>query len=453
MDSRWLGLALVLALQSSVAAQAEFPDLGLKVTPPELTGLVQTLGPVNEQVRGSWTGKLGESDARISLYLFPLEEWGFREPGGVTVVMVDWLRGKGDFDVDESFDREGKFGFAPLLSVVSGRTHADGKVVGREYVACGLLPAHGYAFQVRVRPEPDEAGKQRLLGFFEHGIAYAGPERDPEWTIEEIQARWGKNAPDNIQEDFQRNLSKKAWVKNAVLRTEHYLVMTNASGGKKFAEQMEKNYDQIDALFPLPTAKGCRLMPVFLFRTADDYYGFCGKHGMSLAEAKRTKGHASGDYYSTWYESPTDPTHIHEQTHQIFANRLFLTGGGSWYQEGLAEYVETSKNERNVLASLVAKGKHLPLPELFQRRSLIFSSSENRKEGGSEASDLYTQSALLIEFLRESKWGKDKFARFLQTVGRAPRGSLPKLRVAFEEIYGTDVESVDQEFQKYCAAR
>jgi hypothetical protein len=454
-------LALALALLALPGArpgtQATFPDLALTVVPPELGELRQRLGPASEQVRGSWSGKLGAAAVEIVLYTFPLEEWGFREPAGVAVVMVDWLREKEDekegFDVDESSEREGRYGFAPALSVVAGPLREEGRVVGRQLVATGLLPAHGYAFRVRTRPEPDEAGKAVLERFLAQGIVYAGPERDPQWTMEELEARWTKDAPAELHEDFRRNLSKKAWVKNAVLRTEHYVILTNASGGKKFAEQMEENYDQIGKLFTLPPGKGCRLMPVFLFKTPDHYYAFCTKRGMTPEAAKRSKGHASSDYYATWYESPTDPTHIHEQTHQLFANRLFLTGGGSWLQEGVAEYVETSRNDRNVIASQVAKGKHLALPEFFQRKSLLWSSSEDRKEGGSEASDLYTQAGLFIEFLRDSKWGKERFPRFLQAMGRTPRSKLDKLRAVFQEVYGAEIEAVDREFQAYCAAR
>ena len=454
MHALGLALALSIAQDSAGVTPAAFPELGLTVTAPTLDGLKQHLGSEKDRVRCAWSGKLGAVDVHIALYTFPLEKWGFREAGGVTVVMLDWLRENGDFDVDESFEREGKYGASPVLSVVFGRMREEGKVVGMEYAASGLTSAHGYSLHVRVQPEPSEEDKPVFTRFFEQGIVYDGSLRDPQWTEEEVVARWKKSAPDELQEEFERNLSKKAWVKNALLRTEHYVIMTNASGGKKFAEQMEENYDQIGKLFPLPPGKGCRLMPVFLFRTADDYYSFCVKgRGMTLEDAKRSAGHASGDYYATWYNSPTDPTHIHEQTHQIFANRLFLNGGGSWYQEGLAEYVETSKNDRNVAASQVAKQRHMPLTDFFQMKSLLWSSAEDRKEGGSEASDLYKQAALFIEFLRESKWGKDKFPRFLEVVGRIPRGNLPKVRTAFVEIYGLDVEGVDREFQAYCAKR
>jgi hypothetical protein len=450
MRLEWLAPLCLAA--GPLAAQTSFAELGLSVRPPEMTGLDERLGRPSDSVRASWRGKLGDSDALILLYTFPLERWGFREPGGVTVVMVDWLREKGEFDVDESFEREGKYGFASLLSVVAGPVREEGKVVGRAYAASGLLAQHGYSFHVILKPEPSAEAKAQLLAFFESGITYGGAERDPQWTMEEVQARWAKDAPDELRADFERNLSKKAWVKNAVLRTEHYLVMTNASGGKKFAEQMEENYAAIGKIFALPSGKACRLLPVFLFRVPDEYYAFCVKRGMSLEDAKRSKGHASLDYYATWYESPTDPTHIHEQTHQLFANRLFLTGGGSWFQEGVAEYVESSKNERNVVSSQVAKGRHLALTEFFQRKSLLWSSAKDRKEGGSEAADLYNQAGLFIEFLRESKWGKDRFPLFLETVGRTPR-TLGKLRAAFETIYGVDIEGVDAKFQEYCAAR
>jgi len=453
MNALGLALALSIAQDSPGAPPVSFPELGLTVTAPALAGLKQSTSSAADRARGAWSGKLGAADVSIALYTFPLEDWGFHEAGGVTVVMLDWLRNKGDFDVDESFEREGKYGAAQVLSVVSGRLREKDKVVGMEYAASGLASAHGYSLHVRVRPEPSEEEKLLILRFFEQGIVYDGPLRDPQWTEEEILARWKKDAPDTLAEEFARNLSKKAWVKNAILRTEHYIVLTNASGGKKFAEQMEENYDGIGKLFPVPEPKGARLMPVFLFRTNEDYYAFCVKRGWTHADAERTGGHASGDYYATWYNSPTDPTHIHEQTHQIFQNRLFLNGGGSWYQEGMAEYVETSKNARNVIASQVAKGQHLPLVDLVQKKSLIFSSAEDRKEGGSEASDLYTQSGLLVEFLRDSKWGKDKFPRFLQVVGRVRRGDLAKLRTAFEEVYGVDIETVDREFQAYCAKR
>ena len=48
-------------------------------------------------------------------------------------------------------------------------------------------------------------------------------------------------------------------------------------------------------------------------------------------------------------------------THQVFGNRLRLDGGGSWFQEGVAEYICTRESERTDAANLVKKGRHVKL--------------------------------------------------------------------------------------------
>ena len=174
-----------------------------------------------------------------------------------------------------------------------------------------------------------------------------------------------------------------------------------------------------------------RLMPVFLFRDDEEYNDFCVQMGMSRSNAGRSAGHAWKDYYATTYRSPNDPVHIHEQTHQLFSNRLFLSGGGSWFQEGVAEYVETSDNDRNVIAREVKRGRHTPLTEFMAIRSLLFR-DEGASDDTTEAGDHYKQAALLIEFLREGKWGAGKFERFLTTVGHTRRNDMEALRRAFE---------------------
>ena len=98
------------------------------------------------------------------------------------------------------------------------------------------------------------------------------------------------------------------------------------------------SFDGGTASFDVEEVEGRKLMPVFLFRTPEQYYAYYSKRaGIPLDKARRSKGHAWLDYYATWYEAPNDPVHIHEATHQIFGNRLNLSGGGSWLQEGVAE--------------------------------------------------------------------------------------------------------------------
>jgi hypothetical protein len=261
-----------------------------------------------------------------------------------------------------------------------------------------------------------------------------------------------RDAPGELHEDFTKGLKKKSTAKKFVTRTDHYVILTNSSSGKLFAKAMEKNYQTIAKTFPFVEVKGRRLMPVFLFRTPDQYYDFyVNVTGATREKAEKSKGHAWKDYYATWYESPTDSVHIHESTHQIFGNRLRLGGGGSWFQEGVAEYIETSDNDRNEVARLVKKGEHTPLQDFFQLQSLLHSSGEDVRSG-SKAGDNYKQAALFIEFLRESKFGQGKFESFLYTVGNLPRNS-DLLEAAFQDIYGVSIDGLEEEWQAYCKKR
>jgi hypothetical protein len=183
-------------------------------------------------------------------------------------------------------------------------------------------------------------------------------------------------------------------------------------------------------------------MPVFLFRSKEQYDDFCAT--MKAGVGGASKGHAWKDYYATWYESPNDPVHIHEATHQIFRNRLGLSGGGSWFQEGLAEYMCTRRDDRNVLAQNVAKGKATHLKEFVQIPQLI---------AGASAEQNYLEAALLIEFLRESKETKEKFAAFVEKVGQAQRGSLSQIETALHDSLGVSLDQLDQDFTKYCVKR
>ena len=60
---------------------------------------------------------------------------------------------------------------------------------------------------------------------------------------------------------------------------------------------------------------------------------------------------------------------------------------------------------------------------------------------------------LLIEFLRESKFGKDKFQEFLQTMGKVSRGKVDKIDAAFEAVYGVGLDGIEEEWIRYCKKR
>jgi hypothetical protein len=263
-----------------------------------------------------------------------------------------------------------------------------------------------------------------------------------EWTDEEVEQRWREFAPDDAIDKL-----------DGAIRTDHYVIIGNSSGSKAFARKMEECYETIQEIFPFPEVEGRKLMPVFLFRTPEQYYAYYSKRAsIPLEKARRSKGHAWLDYYATWYEAPNDPVHIHEATHQIFANRLYLSGGGSWLQEGVAEYVETRPNERGGAARLVKKGRHTPLREFVAIPSLLMSASEDVK-GGNEAGDHYKQAALLIEFLRESRFAKARFEQFLHAAGSVPRNDVEAIEEVTRRVYAVDLDGLDAEWQAWAKKR
>ena len=194
-------------------------------------------------------------------------------------------------------------------------------------------------------------------------------------------------------------------------------------------------------------------MPVFLFKTSDEYFEFYSKiAGITIEDAKRSKGHSWRDYYATWYDAPGDPVHIHEATHQIFSNRLGLGGGGSWFQEGVAEYMSTKPGDRSAAAGQVKRGKHVPLAQFITIPSLLMSADKDAP-GGDKGQENYEEAAVLIEFLRESKWAKERFPAFLTRIGHIARDDPAEIESAIQDVYGVDLAGLEQRWTEYCKKR
>lgn len=459
MPSTWSLLALLFACPTPTEDPVfEFPELELTITLPALDELEsgEPEADAESPVRRWWNAKLGEKRFGLSLATFDAQEWSLREPGDVTELVVDHQRRERRFDVIEQDFLQGRFGYAPFASLVVANVTAEGQTAPseRHFVLGGLLQASGYVLHALCEPLPTEDEEARIRDLLAGAVAYVGKaERNPEWTDEEVVARWTASTPDSMHGDFVKAMQRASSAKKVCIRTDHYLIMTNSSGGKLFAKKMEENYDEIAKTFPFVAVEGRRLLPVFLFRTQDEYIEFdMFMTGSSAEQASMSGGHAWRDYYATWYEAPKDPVHIHEQTHQIFANRLRLGGGGSWFQEGVAEYIETRPNDRNIVARLVSDGEGTPLRELVLLPSLLYSTEEDTR-GGSRAGDNYKQAALLIEFLRESDFGKQRFEDFLYTLGKVSRNDEAEIEAGFQKVYGVGIDRVAAEWRAYCEDR
>ncbi|NOT30962.1 MAG: hypothetical protein HOP15_10990 [Planctomycetes bacterium] len=417
---------------------ARIAELALTLTLPPLDGL----SPAGAN---RWRGQLGASQVEIALRTLPSETYDFAEPESVldhgpsAWSKPEWQRN----DPGTRRALAGPFGYASYA--VYERTELqrrdDGTRVGLRFLLGGLLKEVGYWITLEASPPPTSAGEAQLVEFLTHGIVYDGEVREHRWSEDEAYTRWLRDAPAEAREDYK------------VIRTAHYLVLTNSDGGKAFAKKMEECHAAILAVYPFDDVPGRRLLPVFLFRTADQYFDFYARIAeIPREDAERSKGHAWRDYYATWYEAPGDPVHVHEATHQIFANRLGLGGGGSWFQEGVAEYMSSKSGERSAAAGQVKRGQHVALAQFLAIPSLLMS-SDKEAPGGDQAGDHYKQAAVLIEFLRESKWAGDKFPAFLTRIGRLPSGKLGPLEEALAELYGVDLAGLEQRWAEYCKKR
>jgi hypothetical protein len=441
-----LAVLLTLAADPVRIEEVRLDPPALTLRLPELEGLARNDQPAGDRV-GLWTGTLAGSALTIQVAAIDRSRLRVTEPEELaSLIEEDHVERYSKTGRSAVFRQrepvKGDFGWLSYASLEAADVTKETAVVARLWLLCGLTESHGWAVQVEATPSGSAEVERAVLAFLKGGVRAEGKPRNAQWSEEEVRAVWAEYAPPDALDKLEEPI-----------RTEHYIVIGNSSGGKAFAKKMEECYDTIQGLFAFPEVEGRRLMPVFLFRTPDQYYAYYAKRANTpLEKAKRSKGHAWLDYYSTWYEAPNDPVHIHEATHQIFENRLFLNGGGSWFQEGVAEYVETRPNERGNAARLVKKGRHTPLRQFVEIPSLLMSAAEDDK-GGDEAGDHYKQAALLIEFLRESKFGARGFPAFLDAVGRARANDVAAIERAVHQAYGVDLDGLDREWQEWAKKR
>jgi hypothetical protein len=430
----WAGLAGTRSTEGRVIVLAEH---ALTLTLPELEGFVD-LG------KNHWRGRLGASWIDVSLQTLASAKYDLDEPDEVLDVGPSYWRDT-EHGRNEPGKREplaGHFGFASYAVLERSELHErnGGALTGLRLLLGGLLPEAGYWITVEAKPAPDAAGEAELRGFLTTGVAYAGAVRDAAWSDEEVRARWQRDAADVAQG------------KLATLRTAHYVLLTDAPSAEGFGKRMEECYAAVRKFCPFEDVPGRRLLPVLLFRTREEFVAFYARNaGLPAEFVQAPKGQVYRGAYATWAEKPGDPAHLHEAAHQVFSQRLGLAGGGTWFQEGVAEFLASKPSERAAAAAQVKRGQHVPLRTLVASASLEperdFDAPPPEGPG-----DAVREAALLIECLRESAWGKEHFPAFLLRMGKGTSG-VADLENALQSIYGIDLAALETRFVEYCKKR
>lgn len=406
------------------------------------------------QVYEFWRAELDAVKLEIVLRVMPRSEYEDLDAPSDIVEVTEWNRANDDraakkaaiFSFDEHRAVPGAFGWISYGWLGVKTLHLDTKPIGTFLDFAVLTRDHGWELEIDAEPALDAAQLERLVETLRLAITYDGPKMEPNWTDEEVEERWRADAPKKVQEDQDL----------FVVRTEHYLIMTVLKKGTagEFGKKMDENYERIRSIFPFDDVPGQRLLPIYYFQSDDEYFDFLvGKIGWSREQAERSGGVASGDWYATYHQAINAPVHIHEATHQIFDNRLMLGGGGSWYQEGVAEYMSSNENDLNELKRLAKDDEHTPFQKFFVVPSLLMSNEGERVSGESNAGLAYAQAAAIIEYVRHSKETRARFLPWIHAVGRTARGDLPSLERATVQTLGFDLAELESRWKAYYIVR
>lgn len=405
------------------------------------------------QQRGYWTGQYAGASLTLQLTALTVEDgFDFASPAEVAW-LIETNRGNAARKKNSSYSfqlskpLEGSFGYVPHGWLAAHDRYKGTKKEGYDVLVAGVTKAGGWFLSMKLSTRLDDEEWEAFEAWASQLSTYSGPIMDPNWTEEEEQARWERSMPDSVEGNGN----------NQVVRTKYYIIFTNVGKStiRSFGKQADKNYEKVRSVYPFEDLPGQRLLPIFYFVNNTEYYDWCVKNiSWSRKQAQRSAGVASGDAYATYHQAINAPTHIHEQTHQIFRHRLHLGGGGSWFQEGVAEYISVEPGELSPIKQLAKKGRTQPLEEIMVVPSLLQSAGgAQRKTGGSVAGAAYAQAASIIEFVKHSEFGEDRFLEWIHAMGSVGRGNLPALKRGISKVFGVNLEEFEAAYLEYWANR
>jgi hypothetical protein len=249
-----------------------------------------------------------------------------------------------------------------------------------------------------------------------------------------------------LAERAERVFGEKRAREVRTIETEHFVLFTDSSAaGRKFPRALETIHAYVLEELGLAAPPG--RIPAYVFQNRRLYHDFCVRHGFSRDHAASTAGHASAEYFSTYYQSPRAPVLVHEMTHSIF-QRARGGGGGSWFQEGVAVFVENRWQKRSPalsFASRLRSGHFMPLRDFIACEKLI--AMNDQRGGARTGAAAYAQAGAFFEFLVRGPPAEE----VPDAIGKLAevRAAGANRVAAVEKILGRSVEEIERAWVKW----
>lgn len=435
-------------IQAPASAQPiALADYGLALDLGFLEGLKASKDPQGEKaVEKYWEGTFEGADVSVRFGTIDLAQYRYHEPEDLVAAIRDTLveDSRGVYLEFEPLRAvRGPYGASPVLAIARATaTSDDAQAVGEANILGGLLDKRGWWMRVDSTTLPADA-RERMARGIEKIVSWKGGLRDPRWTDAEAKAYFDKLAPEDARKKWQKPV-----------RTEHFIVLSPHSSANQYGKKLEAWYAEIKKVLPLEEAKDRRLMPVLLFRHDEEFRDFyVSQYKVQSREDVDFESWCGGDWYSTHFDNDSEYDNRMELTKFLLINRVRAWGACNWFRNGLRELCATRANERSDAVRAVKKKRATPLEKLFDDSAWGARTRRVEKTGVDDEVDYWEQSALWMEFLREGKETKPKFAAFLNGMAGIADDDIPRIQVTLKNVYGWDVPELEKRYAEYCDKR
>jgi hypothetical protein len=277
------------------------------------------------------------------------------------------------------------------------------------------------------------------------GQADKGPDKNqpPRITRDEAERMLEEEKAEAFSRIVPRSQNPKRYLHGyRVILSEHFIIFTNGPRTTiRFRDTLEKLYDFVKKYYPYEDES--RPLKCYIFKSPDEYFDYSEKiRGFRAARA--TAGHATAEYYATFYQSPTASVVIHEATHLIVNAVCRVNDGGSWFQEGTAVFMEkhfAGLDPSTGQRSNIRYGRYHPLRELAAL-PVIAADGRNGLRN-------YAQAGSIMDFMVRGPH-KGKFKDYMSYLRKHPlTHGVAGAEKSIREVYGMSLEEFDAAWMEY----